>query len=217
MDTGKLTSKQEMFCAEYLVDFNATQAAIRAGYSKKTAASIGHENLTKPGIVKRIRQLQKLKIMRTRIRADRIIEELEKIAFAGDGVKTSDRIKALGMLAKHVGLFEKQTDQPPDLILEDNESEIPPNGISEKGWRLIKAMLPMERQRIRKAWEKQLAENEYSTQKTKTDTGPDAGNNDDDEQHYIHLIGLTRKQLHEHRFREVMKKAGCDPDGHMGE
>ncbi len=45
-----LTPKQERFVEEYLVDFNATQAAIRAGYSENTAGSIGHENLTKPEI-----------------------------------------------------------------------------------------------------------------------------------------------------------------------
>ena len=46
----KLTAKQQMFCDEYLIDLNATQAAIRAGYSKKTAYSIGQENLNKPEI-----------------------------------------------------------------------------------------------------------------------------------------------------------------------
>ena len=46
----KLTTKQQRFCDEYLVDLNATQAAIRAGYSKKTARAIANENLTKPYI-----------------------------------------------------------------------------------------------------------------------------------------------------------------------
>ena len=46
----KLTAKQQRFCDEYLIDLNATQAAIRAGYSKKTAYSIGQENLKKPDI-----------------------------------------------------------------------------------------------------------------------------------------------------------------------
>ena len=44
---AKLTAKQQRFCDEYLIDLNATQAAIRAGYSKKTAKQIGQENLTK--------------------------------------------------------------------------------------------------------------------------------------------------------------------------
>lgn len=46
----KLTAKQQRFCDEYLIDMNATQAAIRAGYSKKTARVIGQENLTKPAV-----------------------------------------------------------------------------------------------------------------------------------------------------------------------
>lgn len=45
---GQLTAKQQRFCDEYLIDMNATQAAIRAGYSAKTAKQIGQENLTKP-------------------------------------------------------------------------------------------------------------------------------------------------------------------------
>lgn len=46
----KMTAKQKRFCDEYLIDLNATQAAIRAGYSEKTAKVIGAENLTKPVI-----------------------------------------------------------------------------------------------------------------------------------------------------------------------
>lgn len=47
---AKLTAKQQRFCDEYLIDLNATQAAIRAGYSAKTAKQIGQENLTKPDL-----------------------------------------------------------------------------------------------------------------------------------------------------------------------
>lgn len=47
---GKLTAKQQRFCDEYLIDLNATQAAIRSGYSEKTARQIGTENLSKPAI-----------------------------------------------------------------------------------------------------------------------------------------------------------------------
>lgn len=56
-----MTEKQKRFCLEYLIDMNATQAAIRAGYSKKTARSVGNENLTKPDIKNYIEeQLQKI-------------------------------------------------------------------------------------------------------------------------------------------------------------
>lgn len=50
MTDKKLTAKQQRFCDEYLIDLNATQAAIRAGYSKKTAGVIATENLQKPNI-----------------------------------------------------------------------------------------------------------------------------------------------------------------------
>ena len=55
-NNSELTAKQQTFCDEYLIDLNATQAAIRAGYSKKTAKSIGQENLTKPDIAEYIEQ-----------------------------------------------------------------------------------------------------------------------------------------------------------------
>lgn len=51
---SNLTDKQRRFCEEYVVDWNATQAAIRAGYSEKTAKETGCENLTKPNIKKHI-------------------------------------------------------------------------------------------------------------------------------------------------------------------
>lgn len=54
----QLTPKQELFCREYLKDLNATQAAIRAGYSEKTARKIGSENLTKPDVAERIAELK---------------------------------------------------------------------------------------------------------------------------------------------------------------
>ena len=52
--TQNLTPKEQRFCDEYLIDLNATQAAIRAGYSRHTARSIGSENLTKPDIISQI-------------------------------------------------------------------------------------------------------------------------------------------------------------------
>jgi phage terminase small subunit len=58
MPGKKLTHKQEKFCVEYLVDLNATQAAIRAGYSPKTAKEIGYQNFTKLHLKERIAELQ---------------------------------------------------------------------------------------------------------------------------------------------------------------
>ena len=58
IDNNKLTPKQEMFCREYLIDLNATQAAIRAGYSENTANRIATENMSKPVIKNYIEHLK---------------------------------------------------------------------------------------------------------------------------------------------------------------
>ena len=75
-----LTDKQAAFVQEYLVDLNATQAAIRAGYSQATAGSIGHENLTKPEIVDAIAEAQLARAERVQITADQVLRELVDIA-----------------------------------------------------------------------------------------------------------------------------------------
>lgn len=78
----KLTPKQAAFVQEYLVDLNATQAAIRAGYSEDTAKAIGHENLTKPDIAQAIQAAMDLRAERTGITADRVLVELARMGFA---------------------------------------------------------------------------------------------------------------------------------------
>jgi phage terminase small subunit len=77
-----LTHKQRAFVAEYLVDLNAAQAAIRAGYSEKTARKIGQENLTKPDIQAAISKAFEARIERTEITADRVLLEYARIAFS---------------------------------------------------------------------------------------------------------------------------------------
>lgn len=76
-----LTEKQRRFVEEYLIDLNATQAAIRAGYSPKTARDIGCENLTKPNIQAAIDRAMAERSRRTGINQDRVIRELAKVAF----------------------------------------------------------------------------------------------------------------------------------------
>lgn len=74
-----LTDKQEMFCREYLIDLNATQAAIRAGYSDNTARKIGSENLTKPDIAQRIIDLKSDRNERVEVNADYVLRRLVEI------------------------------------------------------------------------------------------------------------------------------------------
>ena len=81
----KLTVKQEMFCKEFLVDLNGTKAAIRAGYSPKTAHVIANENLRKPYIQKMIQKLMDKRSTRVEITADRVLKELAAIGFSNIG------------------------------------------------------------------------------------------------------------------------------------
>ena len=76
---AKLTAKQKLFCDEYLIDLNATQAAIRAGYSVDSAGDIGSENLKKPDIRARIEKAMAERSKRTGINAERVLIELAKI------------------------------------------------------------------------------------------------------------------------------------------
>ncbi len=78
---ARLTKKNEAFCDEYLIDLNATQAAIRAGYSVESAGSIGSELLQKPEIRARIDKAMAERSRRTGINADRVLRELARVAF----------------------------------------------------------------------------------------------------------------------------------------
>lgn len=77
-----MTKKQKRFVEEYLIDLNATQAAIRAGYSPATAKEIGCENLTKPNISEAISKAMAERSRRTGINQDRVLQELARIGFA---------------------------------------------------------------------------------------------------------------------------------------
>jgi len=77
----KLTPKQKAFCEEYIIDFNGTQSAIRAGYSKKTANEIASQNLTKLNIQEYTQELIAKRSERTEITADRVLAEIAKLAF----------------------------------------------------------------------------------------------------------------------------------------
>ena len=142
-----MTRKQKRFIEEYLIDLNATQAAIRAGYSPDAAKEIGCENLTKPNIRAHIDKAMAERSKRTGVNADRVVMELAKIAFVnaadvvnaedatlkedvlpedtaaiqsvkvktiptkeGEGIereiKMADKIKALELLGKHLGMFK---------------------------------------------------------------------------------------------------------------
>lgn len=147
----KLTAKQQLFVDEYLIDLNATQAAIRAGYSAKNADKIGHELLGKTRVSEAISERMAQRSKRTGVNQDRVVLELAKIAFVnaadvinsedatvkidaasddtaaiqsvkvkviptkeGEGIereiKLNDKLKALELLGKHLGMWNEKTD-----------------------------------------------------------------------------------------------------------
>lgn len=146
---AKLTAKQQRFVDEYLIDLNATQAAIRAGYSADTAMEQGYQLLQKTSVSNAISQAMAHRSRRTGITQDRVLRELARVAFvnandvidtdsatvradataddlaciqsvkvkvseSGMGsssereIKLYDKMRALEMLGKHLGIFERR-------------------------------------------------------------------------------------------------------------
>ena len=82
MIVAKLNERQERFCNEYLIDLNATQAAIRAGYKEKTAYSMGQRLLKNVEVQNYIQERKQDRVERTEITQDMVIRELALIAFS---------------------------------------------------------------------------------------------------------------------------------------
>jgi phage terminase small subunit len=139
MIVAKLTAKQQRFCDEYLIDLNATQAAIRAGYSKKTAGRIGTENVQKPVIKEYIAKRMAEKeshliadqdevlkyltsVMRGQSRSSIVVVEStgDFMSAAREMEKAPDekeRLKAAELLGKRYGLYTDKVDQVVDMDL----------------------------------------------------------------------------------------------------
>lgn len=158
---AKLTAKQKKFVEEYLIDLNATQAAIRAGYSTNNAGKIGHELLEKTR--NEIDKAMAERSRRTGISQDRVLRELAKIAFVNpndvinfdkatvksdaneddlatiasvkiknipteDGeitereIKLCDKLKALDLLGKHLGIYDKKDAEDRNLTITINKA-----------------------------------------------------------------------------------------------
>ena len=156
MIVAKLTPKQQLFVEEYLVDLNATQAAIRAGYSAKTAAAQGIRLLRNVNIQTAIQEAMKKRESRTEVTQDMVVKELAAIGFAkatdyasiegplvtikptaqltkdqaaaivgieqgnfGIKVKLGDKVKALELLGKHLGMFDSapESGEPVKVVI----------------------------------------------------------------------------------------------------
>ena len=138
----KLTAKQQRFCDEYLIDLNATQAAIRAGYSEKNARNIASENLAKPNISEYIKNRMAQKEKSLIADQDEVLRYLTSVLRGesqsteivvegcGDGISEArtiqkepsekDRLKAAELLGKRYGLYTDRVETEVDMELNIN-------------------------------------------------------------------------------------------------
>jgi phage terminase small subunit len=162
----ELTQKQAIFIEEYLIDLNGAQAAIRAGYSPNTAKEQAFDLLTRPHIKAALSKAMEARVSRTKITADRVLEEIGRIAFfdprrmykpdgnlkavveldddtaavvagleateefegSGDSRKVSgmtkkvrlaDKVAALTLAARHLGMLNDKLEVIPGVIVKD--------------------------------------------------------------------------------------------------
>ena len=100
-----LNDQQRRFVAEYIIDLNGKQAAIRAGYSDKTAEVQASRLLSHVNVREAIDKAQIRREKRTNITADRVLQELADIGFDKEVERTTDRLKALELVGKHLAMF----------------------------------------------------------------------------------------------------------------
>lgn len=108
---ANLTPKQQRFVEEYLIDLNATQSAIRAGYSEKTAKDIGCENLAKPNIAKAIAEAQEKLSNKAQVTVEMVVQGLlNEAKDLSEGSTQSARVSAWAHLGKHLGMFKDKVE-----------------------------------------------------------------------------------------------------------
>ncbi len=120
MAERKLAPKQQLFVDEYLKDLNATQAAIRAGYSEPNADKIGPALLGNPRVAAAIQARQQARAERTELTQDEVIAGLRsEAAYKGPAARHAARVKAWELLGKHQGMF-------PDRVKLSGDAGEPP-------------------------------------------------------------------------------------------
>lgn len=125
-----LTAKQAAFVAEYLIDLNATQAAIRAGYSEKAAKAIGAENLTKPDVQEALKEAMQARAERTEITQDKVLRDVEAIKLDAmrskigkDGteemINHAAALKACELQGRHLKMWNDKLDITANVSIAD--------------------------------------------------------------------------------------------------
>jgi len=118
MNKIEITKKQKSFADEYLKDYNGKQAAIRAGYSEKTAENQASRMLRLVKVAEYLGKRQIEKEKKIGITIEAIIEELREVGFGvvdGEKLKMNDKIKALELLGKHLGMFSENKDKETEV------------------------------------------------------------------------------------------------------
>lgn len=104
-----MTGKQKAFTVEYMKDKNATQAAIRAGYSAKTAYSMGVQLLKNVEVKQAIEELQNAAQVKAGITVEKIVERINRIA-EDPAATNKDKLKADELLGKYLGMFTERVE-----------------------------------------------------------------------------------------------------------
>ena len=153
-----LTGKQRRFVQEYLVDLNATQAAIRAGYSSKTAYSIGNENLKKPEIQAALIKAQSERAERTKLSADEVVQDLLIVKEMAMGRRKMKKTLMVGNEPQEFEVLETNVNaarqalellgKHKDLkLFTDKVEQDTTHHISRQAWDLLKPSMDLPSQR----------------------------------------------------------------------
>ena len=122
---NKLTPRQEKFCYEYVIDLNATQAYIRAGYAPKGADKLSCRVMGYEGVKAKIKELQAVSTEKYSVDREKVLKAVEAMAYNGES--EANQKGALDMLMKHTGLYEidneqKTSQQSIQIYLPEKES-----------------------------------------------------------------------------------------------
>ena len=109
-----ITPKQERFCLEYVIDMNGAQAAVRAGYSEKTARNQASQLLSQLPIQGRVRELQQLRANTLSIAAEDVVKGLHDIAKDYDAPHAA-RVSAWTTIGKHLGMFTDKVEHSGEI------------------------------------------------------------------------------------------------------